>query len=220
MTFRWWERWGTALGVLTVAFWVVAFAIGGSNPSTNDSDAQITTYYMSHSHQTRQILGFFVFIAGVLLFLGFLAALRTRLAVAEGEPDRLSALAYGAGIASAVLWIVALALFAAPAFMTNDTKASNLDPNTFRMTSDLGYEIWVAAVLVGAVLVWATSALVLRTGILPRWFGWLGIVVGVLLLFALFFIPAFIYWGWILVAAVLLTWGRRPTPAQLPPPAV
>jgi hypothetical protein len=206
MTYRWWERWAPSLGILTVVCWIVSFAIAGSNPSTDDSDSKITSYYASHSHQVRQIVGFFVFMAGVLLFLGFLAALRRRLATAEGPSGWLAGLAFGAGIASATLWSVAIALFTAPAFMTNDTSPANLDPKTFRMIGDLGYEVWIAAVVVGAVVVWATSALALRTGVLPRWFGWVGVLVGVILLLALFFVPAFVYWGWIVLAGALLTW--------------
>jgi hypothetical protein len=90
--------------------------------------------------------------------------------------------------------------------MTNDTGPTNLDPKTYRMISDLGYEIWVGAVIVGAVLVWATSAVAFRTAVLPRWFAWLGIVAGVILLLAVVFVPAFVYWGWILVTGVLLSW--------------
>jgi hypothetical protein len=171
---------------------------------------------MSHSHQVKQILTFFVFMAGVLLFLGFLAALRGRLAAAEGPGGSLAGLVFGAGIASATLWSVAIALFTAPAFMTNDTSPGTLDPKTYRMIGDLGYEVWIAAVVVGAVVVLATSALTLRTGVLPRWFGWLGLLVGVILLLALFFVPAFVYWGWIVVAAALLTW----LPARVASPAV
>jgi hypothetical protein len=88
MTFKLWDRWAPSLGILTVACWALAFAVGGSNPSTDDSDSQITSYYMSHSHQTQQIAAFFIFMAGVLLFFGFLAALRRRLAAAEGREDR------------------------------------------------------------------------------------------------------------------------------------
>jgi hypothetical protein len=217
MTFRWWERWSPTLGILAVVLWIVAFAVGGSSPSTDDSDAKITSWYMSHSHQTRQIVGFFIFLAGILLFLGFLGALRARLAAAEGEPGRLRELAFGAGIASAVLLTVAFSIFTAPAFLTNDTSVRSLDPNTFRLANDLGYEIWVASVVVGAVLVWATSALALRTDVLPRWFAWVGVVVGVVLLFALFFIPVFVYWGWIVVAAALFTWRAAAEPKSAAP---
>jgi hypothetical protein len=219
MTFNRWERWAPALGILTVVCWVVAFAVGGSNPSTDDTDAQITSYYMSHSHQVKQIAAFFIFMAGVLLFFGFLAALRRRLAAAEGPGGSLAGLAYGAGIASATLGGLALAFLTAPAFMTNDTSPGNLDPKTYRMIGDLGYEVWVAAVIIGAVLVWATSALALRTDVLPRWFGWLGLVVGLILLFAILFLPAFVYAGWILLAGALLTWAPARAASSAAPQA-
>jgi Domain of unknown function (DUF4386) len=216
MTFKLWDRWAPSLGILTVVCWALAFAVAGSNPSTDDSDSQITSYYMSHSHQAKQIAGFFIFMAGVLLFFGFLAALRRRLAAAEGPGGSLAALAFGAGVSSATLGGLALAFLTAPAFMTNDTGPANLDPKTYRMIGDLGYEIWVAAVIVGAVLVWATSALAVRTAVLPRWFGWLGLLVGLILLFAVVFLPAFVYAGWIVLAAALLTW----LPARAASPAV
>jgi hypothetical protein len=211
MTFTRWERWGPSLGILTVVLWVLGFAIAGSNPSTDASDSKITSYYVSHSHQVKQIAGFFLFTAGVLFFLGFLAALRRRLAAAEGPGGSLAGLAFGAGIASAVLWIVSVAFFSAPAFMTNDTSPANLDPKTYRMIGDLGYEIWVGAVILGTVLVWATSAVAFRTGVLPKWFAWVGILVGVILLFAVVFLPAFVYWGWIVVAGALLSWWPAKT---------
>jgi hypothetical protein len=204
MTFRWWERWGALTGALAIACWIVAFLIASSNPSTTDSDAKITAFYRSHSHQVHQIITWFVFVAGLVLLLGFLSALRARLAVAEGEPGRLTALAYGAGVASAVLWFIAVSLFSVAAFAANDTGKFQLDPNTYRLVQDFGYMAWVGAVIVAALTVWSTSAIALRSGLLPKWFAWIGVVAGILQLFAIFFIPAFIFWGWILVASVLL----------------
>jgi hypothetical protein len=43
MTFKLWDRWAPSLGILTVVCWALAFAVGGSNPSTDDSDSQITS---------------------------------------------------------------------------------------------------------------------------------------------------------------------------------
>jgi hypothetical protein len=204
-----WERWSPLAGVLAVAGMVIAFGIGGNSPSSDDADAKITSYWASNSHQARNIATFFVFLAGILLLLLFLSALRTRLVNAEGQPGRASALAYGAGVASAALLFSGASFFVAPAFVAEDTDKFNLDANTFRILNDLGYELWVGGVVVAALVVWATSAVALRTKALPRWFGWLGILVGIILLFAVFFFPVFVYWAWILVAAILLAW--RPT---------
>ena len=212
-----WQRWSPLTGVLAVACMVIAFAIAGSSPSSDDSDAKITSYYTSHSHQVRQIAGLLVFLAGVLLLIAFFAVLRARLLEAEGRPGRAAALAFGAGVASAALWFVAVSLFVAPALAANDTSRFTLDPDTFRILNDTGYIFWVGATVVGALVVWATSAVAIGTGVLPRWLGWVGIPVGIILLFAVFFFPAFLYWLWILVVAIILA-VRSPAPrlAELP----
>jgi hypothetical protein len=101
-------------------------------------------------------------------------------------------------------------VFISPIFAANDAPRHVIDSGIYRLTQDLGYQIWVFSVVVGALSVWATSAVALRTGLLPRWFAWAGVVVGVICLFALFFIPILVYWLWILVAGILL--ATRPAP--------
>jgi uncharacterized protein DUF4386 len=204
MTFPKWERWGPLAGLLAIVCWIVTFIVGSSAPDTNDPDAKIAAFYTSHSHQVRDIAAFFVFLAGILLFLGFLAALRSRLFDAEGAPGRLTTLAFGSGVASAALFFLAIAVFTAPAFSANDTGKFQLDPNTYRLFNDLGYGLWVGGVVVAALLVWATSAIALRSAVLPKWFAWIGVLAGILQLFAIFFIPVFIFWGWILITSLFL----------------
>jgi hypothetical protein len=187
--FRVWERWGAALGILTPVLWVVAFIIGNGSPEPSDSDAKIVAWYESSSHQTHQIIAFFLFLAGVVCFIGFLAALRERIAEAEAPTTAMAQLAFGAGIASAALWVVAVMFFAAPGFVADDTGAKDVVPATFRTLTDLGYLAWVAATVIGAVTVWATSAVAIRTAFLPRWFGWVGVLVGVIQLLGLRILP-------------------------------
>jgi hypothetical protein len=188
---------------------VVGFVLGSSSPSTSDSDAKILAWYASNSHQHRQIITFFLFLAGALFLVGFLAALRERIADVEDPPSSMCQLAFGAGIASALLWILAIVCFAAPGFTANDAGISAISPDAFRVLNDAGYLIWVAASAMAALTVWATSAVALRTGFLPRWFGWVGVLAGVLQLLAVLFLPALIFWLWVLIAAILLT--SRPT---------
>jgi hypothetical protein len=64
-----------------------------------------------------------------------------------------------------------------------------------------------------------SSDAALRTGLLPRWFAWVGVIVGVICLFAIFFIPAFVYWAWILVASLLSLRPRADTSRAAPSPA-
>jgi hypothetical protein len=204
--FRFWERWGTALGILAVVAWAIAFTVGNDSPDTADSDAKIASWFASNSHQNSQITGFFLFLAGSLCVIGFFAAVRERMA-AGGHPE-MGALAFGAGIASTVMGILAITMFTAPSFLASDTRSTDVLPSTFRMLNDMGYVCWVAGAVIGSIVVWTTSAVALRTGLLPRWYGWLGILVGIVQLLAIFFLPILLWWAWILVTGALLTWRR------------
>ena len=158
--------------------------------------AEIGRTFFPKADPVAQVLSAFgIFAIGVLFMIAFFAALRERLVAAEGGFGRLGALAFGAGVASAVFWIVAVVLFVAPALAANDTTLFHLDPNTYRLEQDAGYAFWVAAVMTGALVVWPTSAIAFRAPILPRWFAWVGVFVGIINLFALFFFPAFLVPG-------------------------
>ena len=213
-----WDRFGPLAGLLSVACSLVGVLFVLNQPEEKESDAKIVAYFAQHSHQVRGVVGFFVFFAGLLFLLVFLSALRERLLAGEGQPGKLSALAFGAGIASLPLWGVSILLANAPAFASGESSTFRLDPNVYRLFSTTAYYAWVGALIVSAVVVWATSALALRTGVLPRWYGWLGILAGIVQLFGLYFFPFLVWWLWIAVTAVLL--GRRrslaPAPAAQP----
>jgi hypothetical protein len=213
-----WDRWGPLAGVLSVVCLVIGTLLVLSQPQDTASDAKIVAYFAKDSNQVKGIAGFFVFLAGLLLLLAFLAALRERLVAAEGQPGRLGALAFGAGVASVPLLGTSMLLANATTFASNQTSKFHLDPNTFRLTADTAYVAWVAAVVISALVVWASSAVALRTGLLPRWYARLGILVGVIQLFALFFIPFFIWWAWILITSLLLVRRRSAVSAPNAPP--
>lgn len=210
MTFRGWDRFGPATGVLSVGLFIVTMFLYG-NVDTGDTDQELVAYFAKHSHQSRYIVAFFVFFAALALLLAFLSSLRGALIRAEGEPGRLTALAFSAGVASTILLRVANTLFALPAVAVNNESKFVLDPNTFRLVDDLGYLVFISGVMTAFLLVLPTSVLALRTALFPRWFGWLGIVAAIVLLAAVFFLPVFVLFGWVLVASLLLLWrGRSP----------
>ena len=210
-----WQRWAPALGVVGVVAWVVAFVTAGKTLGTTDSDAKIAAYFASHSHQVRQIVGFFIFVVGAALLLCFLASLRERLAGAEVARGRLSVLMLVSGVASLVFWVLAAALETLPGFIANDSGISTMSPDGYRLASDLGFQLWITAAVVATVTVWTTSALALQTAVFPRWFAWVGIPVGIIQFGAVFFLPALIFWVWLLVAAVLLLFSR-PAETRVP----
>jgi hypothetical protein len=197
------ERWAPLTGIVSVACSVVGTLMVLNQPQTKDSDATIVAYFASHSHRVTGIAGFFVFLVGVLLLLVFLSSLRERLLEGEGGSGRLASLTFGAGIGAATLWVVSMLLANATTFSASEGHF-RVDPNTFRLLGDTAYYGWIAALAVGAVIVWATSMAALRTGVLPRWFAILGVVIGVSMLFGYFFFPFFAWWIWLVLASILL----------------
>jgi hypothetical protein len=209
-----WERWGPLAGVLSAACSVVGTLIVLSQPQDKDSDAKILAYFAVHSNRVKGMVGVFVFLAGILLLLAFLAALRERLVAAEGRPSGASALAFGAGVASVPLAAVSMLLANGTLLATSNTSKFRIDPNTFRLFADTAYASWVAGVIVSALVVWGTSAVALRTGLLPRWYARVGVLVGIVQLFAFLFFPFFVWLLWIVATSILLV--RRPNPATAP----
>jgi hypothetical protein len=204
------QRWGPLAGAVFVALIVIGFLISGDSPNPDASNAKIVSYLGDNSQYDKSVAGFFILLAASLFLLVFFAALRSRLVSAEGGLGRLGALAFGAGIISLVFLVIGICLFISPVFAANDAGKNALEPSVYRVTQDLGYLIWVASVVIGALAVWATSAVVLQTGMLPRWYGWFSVVVGVVCLAAIFFIPILVYWLWILITSILLF--VRPAP--------
>jgi hypothetical protein len=186
-----WERWAPLTGLIAVACSLVGTMLVLNQPQTKDSNAKIAAYFADHSHRVQGAVGFFVFLAGILFLLAFLGTLRDRLLAAEGQPGRLTALAFGAGIASLPLWGISMLLANVVSFTVGESSAFTLDPDTFRLLSVTSYFTWVAALFVSSVLVWATSAVALQTRVLPRWYALAGVVAGLVQLFGLFFFPFF-----------------------------
>jgi hypothetical protein len=190
-----------------------------SQPQDKDSDAKILAYFAVHSHRVKGIVGFFVFLAGILLLIGFLAALRGRLIAAEGQPGGLTALAFGAGLVSVSLSTGSMLLANGALLASTNTSKFHLDPNTFRLFADTAYGAWVSSVIVAALVVWGVSAISLRTSLLPTWWGRLGILMGIAQLFAFLFFPFFAWLLWITGTSLLLTRRQGIATAHIAQPA-
>ena len=106
-----WDRWAPLTGVLSVVCSFVGVMFALDQPQDKDSGAKIVAYFAQHSHRMKGVVGFFVFLAGLVLLVAFLGALRERLVEADGGSGRWSALVFGAGIASVPLWARQMEIF-------------------------------------------------------------------------------------------------------------
>jgi hypothetical protein len=203
-------RWAPVSGIIFVALWIVLFVVA---KDPGDTDAEITAYFADDGNRTRQITTFFLVLGAGLFFVWFLTVLRGRLARAEGRPGPLTALAFGAGLVSVGLWLVAAVFFAAIASAVDFTENDlyTVEPNTFRLIDNMGYTLWFSGTTIASLVVVATSILSVKTGFVPKWIGWLGFVAAATMLVAFFFIPFLIWLGWVLVVSVVLIWKPSET---------
>ena len=197
-----WERLAPLTGVVSVAIIVAVFAIGGNTPEGEDGAAKVQAFYIKH-HDKHAALAFILALA-VPFLLFFVSSLRSDLRRAGGT-GQLANAAFAGGVLAAVGFGIlasvhlALAESAAHARTIGTTQTLNvLDGNDF-----------IPAAAGIAVLVFAAGASAIRHGGLPKWLGWVGIVIGVVAFTPAGFF-AFLAGGlWVLIASLLLVRVRR-----------
>ena len=161
-----WERWGAASGFGAILTGAAAMIFERGTLSASDPAARIVAHYTTNHDAVRaQAL---LFVIGAGFFLWFAGSLRSFLARAEGGSGRLSMVAYGAGVASTVVTLVALAFQVGLASAARDAGQPALVG-----TMDA---LFVIANLPLAVMLIAIGVVTFRTGAFPVWLGWLSVV--------------------------------------------
>lgn len=211
-------RWAPLSGVVFAALWVVVLILIGDGPG--DTDQEIASFYDDEGNRDEQSVAWALVAFATLFFLWFLAELRVRLLAAEGEPARLTALAFGSGLVSAVLFLLSMTLWAATSFAHDEAEFS-ADPGTVRLLDSTGYVLWASAGSLSIPLVLAVSLIALRTRVFPVWLGWIGLVLALTLIVAFAFIPVLALFAWVALLGILMTWRRdvAPREATTVPPA-
>lgn len=219
------ERLGGLAAILGIVVLAVANVQLGSPPKAEDPATRVASFFADKRGQV--LLYVALFAIAYILLVTFAAALRQMLRQ-SGDGSGLPDLAFGAAlwtiaIGSAGLLAVGAAAYRAPA-LTAGTSQSLADVTN------------IAFSLIGApfaVLFGAASISGMRTGALPRWVGWLGIltaalnVVKVFTVFPrsggfapgggasiVFLIPI---WVWSIAVGVLMLRGSRRRVPQMQP---
>jgi hypothetical protein len=198
------ERLALLGGALGAVLWVVSVLVleGVGNPSGPSGGAEIAEFY--RDERTAILIAATLHVLGGFLFLWFVAALRPVLE-AGGSPSWLTTAAVIGGTAGGALMLAMTGGQSTGA--TTDTEL--LTPDTAIVFWRLAHGFFVAAEIALAVFLGALSILALRRLVLPRWLGWFGLAVTVLLLIPpigwaalLFLLPL-----WLIVTSVVL-WRR------------
>ena len=173
------ERLAPLTGIVAVALFVSEAIVTGATPEVNAS-AQEVVSYLSNNLGTQEIAaGLFGLAALAMVWFG--ASLRAALREAAAGAERLGALAHaGTGFIA-----VGLAMYAS--FGLAKAHSVGVVPaSTSQLLNVLSNEDMFVLQAVGAALLLLSTAIaVLRHGGLPRWIGWVSLVLGVVALVAL-----------------------------------
>jgi hypothetical protein len=170
-----WERYAAGAGLASAALLALGAFVAPLYPWYDDLPLRIATYYGTNASAIRvQIL--LTGLAGAL-FLWWLGSLRVHLRRAEGEMGRLSALAFGAGIAAAgaagVGPVVALVSTDVDGPGTSAFHAilerGGLGPEAVILLHDIRLASYVVAWFAIAPMLTAVAVVAARTGAFPRW---------------------------------------------------
>ena len=207
MARRDWLRWAPIAGLVWVALVIVSVALTSDSPGDDDGIVKFVTYFRDSGNQTKIQVAALVAALGGLVFFWFLAGLRDILRSAEGLWGFGAALAYASGVAFVVLLWAATAAGTAFASAADHFDSFVVDAQTVQTAMSLSaMSFWLVgfASVAAGVMIGAASAVVLGTGVLPRWFGWTGVVLAVLSVLAVVFLPPLAPLLWVLIASIVL----------------
>jgi hypothetical protein len=192
----WGERWWGAAGVVSAVLFLVGFALLGES---GDTPQDVFEFYQD---DTEKVIAFILLALSSLAYVVFVAALRDALATTRPEARGLARLGFGAGMVTAALLVVGAAPIAALSDAVGDVGAGAAD--TYYIVNSLSYPVLTVGIGISSLLALAAGLITLRTGVLPRWFGWVSVIASPIVLLAPLFVPIFVWLVWVAIAGVVL----------------
>jgi hypothetical protein len=214
-----WEQLGAAGGIVFVVLQMASQALiqaGGGEPPFGAPAPAIIAFFMAKDSQLFA-MGEYLSALSLIAFLWFLGSLWATLRRAEREPAWLSLVALASGVL-----IVATVSAGTGWPLAVFRRDQGLDPQIARLLFDQGNFAFANAWVMLASLSLATGVVSIRTGALPHWLGWAGVIIAGGLLAAravwassgLVFIPFMLCYLWLIAVSVVLI--RRARAAEQP----
>lgn len=184
-------------GVAGVVLAIAAFLIGGDTPAIDAPTDEVVSFYTSND--ADQVLGGILLAYSVFFLAIFFSTVTSALRRAEGESGASSAVAFAGGI----LLSLGFLIFAGLSLTLGDA-ADTLDPAAVQTLNALNEDLFFPAAIGTTLFLFGVGIAVLKTGMLPRWLGWLAIVGGVIGLTPVGFFAVPILGIWVLIASIML----------------
>jgi hypothetical protein len=190
-------------GIVFFVLAVVGFLLAGEPPDVSEDSARELVDHYSDNKDSVMVGSAIVTIGATFLVL-FFGYLRKVLRAAEGEGGVLSLVAF----AGAVIFAIGVAVDSTISFALAET-ADDIDPTAVQALSALWENDFLPFALGVQVMLLATGLSVILHGALPKWLGWVALLLAVIAVTPVGFI-AFLATGlWVLVVSVLLSLRAR-----------
>lgn len=200
-------RLGGICGILFVILLIPGlFAVRPDVPDGSSSSRQVLDYF----NDVRDVLiigNGLSFIFAAFFFLWFLGVLHGVLRRAEGEETGLSSVALAGGLVFVTLETAGAAVEILHPAAVSRFENFRPDAQLAFMSQVLSGWLYSFAWVGMSVLLGATSVVALRTGFLPKWLAWSGLVAALLAVLKFLVPHAALALLWILVVCVLMIIG-------------
>jgi len=174
MNDRNWERWGALGGILFVVLVAISAILPGNPPMTSDSAKKISDFLVDNDDTVRW--AGYIGLVAVIPFFWWLGSVWRLMRRGEGGSPRLAVMAVlGGAFGTAMATVGAVILSAIPL-----VGARTLGLVTTRTLYVVATNLGVATLAGIAAFLLAFSVVIIRTEVLPRIMGWLGVLVGII----------------------------------------
>jgi hypothetical protein len=216
-----WFRYAPLLGALFVILVAAGFLLAGETPDIKALPPEIKDKYDS---EAKHLIGMYLVILGAVALLFFACHLRGALRLLD-PIGRMANAAFAGAVTAAVGFMVAAGFHGALTEAVHEKTVSGQALQALNALDNWSFVPFSAGV---AVLVFSSGIVIVRAARpLPAWFGWLGVVIGIVGISPLGFFGFLAAGLWLLALSIMLygQWdalhrdGTAPAPPAAPMPA-
>jgi len=199
-------------GVAFIVVGIISFIIGGEPKSADDPVQEIVDFYVDNKDSV--MIGAFIGVGASVLLIFFANYLRKVLRAAGGEGETLSLVSFIGLVVVAIGFAIDGTILVALA-----EAADDIEPTSVQTLQALWDNDFLPIQLGVLTFLWSTGIAVVRTGALPKWLGWVMIVLAVAGVTPIGFVAAIGTALLVLVISIMLSLRARSGPPASAPAA-
>ena len=203
------ERLAPLTGIVFVALLVISFIVGGESPDADESTEEVVAFWTEEDSAqiASAIIGAWAAVS-LVWFGGSVAAAIRR---AEIEAARLASIAFGGFL------LIALGVLSFSAFQFAAADTAGDVPAEVTQTLSVLFADFFFPLAGGTFLALLSVGIAtLRYGVLPRWLGYVAIVIAIVALTPAGFFALLAAGAWVLAVSVVLYSSGTAPPTQAP----